>query len=119
MSSTTSSAPSATSSAASAIVIPSNLKVCFSQAVRYNCSCVGPGASLQVVGIILAIVSGLLIGSSFVFKKKGLLRSQADGAVAGEGVAYLKSVSTLLTICAYRLIHAHLPTAIMVDRHVK
>ena len=39
-----------------------------------------------------AIASGVLIGSSFVFKKRGLLRSQAGGAVAGEGVAYLKSV---------------------------
>ncbi|KAG5722279.1 Magnesium transporter NIPA2, partial [Termitomyces sp. T112] len=48
------------------------------------------GKNLKVVGIILAIVSGCLIGSSFVFKKKGLLRSQAGG-VAGEGVAYLKS----------------------------
>jgi hypothetical protein len=47
----------------------------------------------QIVGIILAVVSGLLIGSSFVFKKKGLLRSQAGGP-AGEGVAYLKSVRT-------------------------
>ncbi|KAI0769439.1 magnesium transporter NIPA-domain-containing protein [Trametes elegans] len=46
--------------------------------------------NLKVVGIILAIASGLLIGSSFVFKKKGLLRSQ-QGMVAGEGVAYLKS----------------------------
>ncbi|KAL0956980.1 hypothetical protein HGRIS_003081 [Hohenbuehelia grisea] len=46
--------------------------------------------NLKVVGIILAIVSGLLIGSSFVVKKKGLLRSQA-GHAAGEGVAYLKS----------------------------
>lgn len=50
---------------------------------------------LQVVGIILAIVSGLLIGCSFVFKKKGLLRSQANGAIAGEGVAYLKSVRSM------------------------
>ncbi|CDO76062.1 hypothetical protein BN946_scf184696.g14 [Trametes cinnabarina] len=49
-----------------------------------------PG-NLKIVGIILAITSGLLIGSSFVFKKKGLLRSQ-QGLVAGEGVAYLKSV---------------------------
>ncbi|KAF9227120.1 DUF803-domain-containing protein [Gyrodon lividus] len=47
-------------------------------------------SSLKVVGIILAITSGVLIGSSFVFKKKGLLRSQA-GHTAGEGVAYLKS----------------------------
>jgi hypothetical protein len=46
-----------------------------------------------MLGIILAIASGLLIGSSFVFKKKGLLRSQAAGT-AGEGVKYLKSVST-------------------------
>jgi magnesium transporter len=45
----------------------------------------------QIVGILLAVASGVLIGSSFVFKKKGLLRSQA-GHVAGEGVAYLKSV---------------------------
>ncbi|KAI0821671.1 DUF803-domain-containing protein [Trametes gibbosa] len=47
-------------------------------------------ATLSIVGIILAVASGLLIGSSFVFKKKGLLRSQ-QGMVAGEGVAYLKS----------------------------
>ncbi|KAM6501524.1 DUF803 domain containing protein [Amanita muscaria] len=51
---------------------------------------VSVGSNLKVVGVILAVCSGLLIGSSFVLKKKGLLRSQA-GAVAGEGVAYLKS----------------------------
>ncbi|KAI0630136.1 DUF803-domain-containing protein [Trametes polyzona] len=68
--SSTSTAPAASSSAASgSITVPGNLKI---------------------VGIILAITSGLLIGSSFVFKKKGLLRSQ-KGMVAGEGVAYLKS----------------------------
>ena len=49
----------------------------------------------QIVGIVLAVTSGLLIGSSFVFKKKGLLRSQAGGEL-GEGVAYLKSVSKAL-----------------------
>ncbi|KAA1471864.1 DUF803-domain-containing protein [Dentipellis sp. KUC8613] len=48
-------------------------------------------SSLKIVGIILAVASGVLIGCSFVFKKKGLLRSQA-GQTAGEGVAYLKSV---------------------------
>ncbi|THH28306.1 hypothetical protein EUX98_g5879 [Antrodiella citrinella] len=47
-------------------------------------------SSLKVVGIILAIASGVLIGGSFVFKKKGLLRAQAGGH-AGEGVGYLKS----------------------------
>ncbi|KAK0240817.1 magnesium transporter NIPA-domain-containing protein [Armillaria nabsnona] len=51
-------------------------------------------SNLKVVGIILAVVSGFLIGSSFVFKKKGLLRSQAGG-VAGQGVAYLKSASII------------------------
>lgn len=50
-----------------------------------------PCLTIQIVGIVLAVVSGVLIGSSFVFKKKGLLRSQA-GHTAGEGVAYLKSV---------------------------
>ncbi|PCH35856.1 DUF803-domain-containing protein [Wolfiporia cocos MD-104 SS10] len=68
--SATSSAASASSSAASgSFTVPGNLKI---------------------VGVILAITSGLLIGSSFVFKKKGLIRSQ-KGMVAGEGVAYLKS----------------------------
>ncbi len=43
------------------------------------------------IGVVLAIGSGVLIGSSFVFKKKGLLRAQR-GHVAGEGLAYLQSV---------------------------
>ncbi|EMD42335.1 hypothetical protein CERSUDRAFT_110848 [Gelatoporia subvermispora B] len=42
------------------------------------------------IGVVLAIGSGVLIGTSFVFKKKGLLSSQ-KGHAAGEGVAYLKS----------------------------
>ncbi|KAG8781215.1 hypothetical protein FRC12_022113 [Ceratobasidium sp. 428] len=77
--STTSAAASATSSAASsALSMPPKFKV---------------------VGIVLAVVSGVLIGGSFVFKKArlhiahtsaGLIKSQA-GHEAGEGVAYLKS----------------------------
>ncbi|KAK1221274.1 hypothetical protein PQX77_015934 [Marasmius sp. AFHP31] len=51
---------------------------------------VGTNSNLRIVGIILAISSGLLIGVSYVVKKKGLIKSQAGG-VAGEGVAYLKS----------------------------
>jgi hypothetical protein len=58
----------------------------------------------------------LLIGSSFVFKKKGLLRSQA-GHAAGEGVAYLKSVSTISATLSVLLIFA--AKATMVDRHDK
>ncbi|KAH9932637.1 magnesium transporter NIPA-domain-containing protein [Fomitopsis serialis] len=69
-SSSTSAAASASSSAASGTISVSG--------------------NLKIVGILLAISSGLLIGSSFVFKKKGLIRSQR-GQVAGEGVAYLKS----------------------------
>ncbi|KAF8530589.1 magnesium transporter NIPA-domain-containing protein [Hysterangium stoloniferum] len=90
MSSATSAVASATSSAAGGIPqLPSSFKV---------------------VGVILAILSGgywefsvlvdlepniislagVLIGSSFVFKKKGLLSSQA-GHELGEGVGYLKS----------------------------
>lgn len=62
-------------------------------------------SSLKIVGIVLAIVSGFLIGSSFVFKKKGLLRSQAGGP-AGEGVAYLKSVRRLDNDLNPPLIHS-------------
>ena len=67
---------------------------------------------LQIVGILLAISSGLLIGSSFVFKKKGLLRSQ-KGQVAGEGVAYLKSVRRPPSVLSSSLMYH---TAAMVDR---
>lgn len=58
----------------------------------------GPTSSpayFKIIGIILALVSGLFIGSSFVFKKKGLLISQQkvlqSGGEAGESHAYLKS----------------------------
>ncbi|KAI0828855.1 DUF803-domain-containing protein [Trametes gibbosa] len=50
----------------------------------------GQPAQYRAVGVVLAIGSGVLIGSSFVFKKRGLLNSQ-KGHAAGEGVAYLKS----------------------------
>ncbi|CAH7684863.1 magnesium transporter NIPA-domain-containing protein [Phakopsora pachyrhizi] len=51
--------------------------------------------SYKIIGIVLALISGLFIGSSFVFKKKGLLNSQQKsiekGCAAGEGHEYLKS----------------------------
>jgi len=72
---------------------------------------------LQIIGIVLAVLSGVLIGSSFVFKKKGLLRSQA-GHAAGEGVAYLKSVSNSLPQPVRHVINIPYQ-AIMVDRHDK
>ncbi|KAF8930195.1 hypothetical protein BGZ58_008387 [Dissophora ornata] len=45
----------------------------------------------KYIGLSLAIGSGLLIGSSFVFKKKGLINCTKNGMLAGEGHAYLKS----------------------------
>ena len=46
----------------------------------------------KYVGLALAVGSGLFIGSSFVFKKKGLLAAQRKYAtVAGESHAYLKN----------------------------
>ncbi|WVO17108.1 hypothetical protein L204_104798 [Cryptococcus depauperatus] len=48
--------------------------------------------TFKIIGISLAVGSGLLIGSSFVIKKKGLLNSTAKyGNQAGEGHAYLKN----------------------------
>ncbi|CEI90115.1 hypothetical protein RMCBS344292_04448 [Rhizopus microsporus] len=50
------------------------------------------GSLYKVIGVTLAIASGMFIGSSFVFKKKGLLQStEKTGGVAGEGYSYLKS----------------------------
>ncbi|KAJ3129325.1 hypothetical protein HK098_001737 [Nowakowskiella sp. JEL0407] len=45
----------------------------------------------SVVGLTLAITSGFFIGSSFIFKKRGLLDTNALGHEAGKGHAYLKS----------------------------
>ncbi|KAI8887066.1 DUF803-domain-containing protein [Backusella circina FSU 941] len=50
------------------------------------------GSLYKLIGVSLAIASGIFIGSSFVFKKKGLLEStKKSGGVAGEGYSYLKS----------------------------
>ena len=62
-----------------------------------------PNFSIDRVGIILAVGSGVLIGASFVFKKKGLLSSQ-KGKVAGEGLGYLKSVGSMREGCCLVLI---------------
>jgi hypothetical protein len=49
-------------------------------------------ASYKAIGVTLAVASGLLIGSSFILKKKGLLAcAKKEGHVAGEGQPYLKS----------------------------
>ncbi|KAJ1970872.1 hypothetical protein H4R35_005605 [Dimargaris xerosporica] len=49
-------------------------------------------AGLKTAGIVLAVVSGIFIGTAFVFKKKGLLHTNAKlGTTPGEGHQYLKS----------------------------
>ncbi|KZZ93352.1 DUF803 domain membrane protein [Moelleriella libera RCEF 2490] len=49
-------------------------------------------ASFKVIGICLAVGSGLFIGSSFVLKKVGLLKANEKyHEVAGEGYGYLKN----------------------------
>ncbi|KAL2358583.1 magnesium transporter NIPA-domain-containing protein [Cryomyces antarcticus] len=52
----------------------------------------GRPAVYKVVGLILAICSGLFIGVSFVLKKMGLLKSNVKyNEEAGEGYGYLKN----------------------------
>lgn len=58
-------------------------------------------ASYKVIGVLLAVGSGLLIGGSFIFKKKGLQAAERKFGVAkGEGHEYLKSwlVRSLLSL---------------------
>jgi drug/metabolite transporter (DMT)-like permease len=47
----------------------------------------------KTVGLILAIASGLFIGVSFIFSKKGLLKANEKySEIPGEGYGYLKNV---------------------------
>lgn len=47
----------------------------------------------KAVGISLAVASGFFIGTSFVLKKRGLLKANAKyHEEAGEGYGYLKNV---------------------------
>lgn len=116
MPSSTSSTSSATAtSTAKSYQAPSSLKVSPFSLTARRPSFTYP---VQIVGIVLALVSGVLIGSSFVFKKRGLLRSQA-GHTAGEGVAYLKSVRHLLRFPPMQSTTRHNLTGIMVDWHDK
>ena len=46
----------------------------------------------KVIGIILAVSSGCFIGTSFIFKKLGLLKANVKySEEAGEGYGYLKN----------------------------
>ncbi|KAG1630937.1 hypothetical protein G6F44_011193 [Rhizopus delemar] len=58
------------------------------------------GSLYKVIGVTLAIASGMFIGSSFVFKKKGLLQSTEKTVVVGEAcnfVAYAFTQAILVT----------------------
>ena len=49
-------------------------------------------ASYKIIGLVLAISSGVFIGSSFVIKKHGLLQANKKyNEEAGEGYGYLKN----------------------------
>ncbi|KAH8680826.1 magnesium transporter NIPA-domain-containing protein [Xylariales sp. PMI_506] len=49
-------------------------------------------ASYKIIGLSLAVASGLFIGTSFVLKKVGLLRANEKyNEAAGEGYGYLKN----------------------------
>ncbi|GAA6023085.1 hypothetical protein JCM11491_002328 [Sporobolomyces phaffii] len=79
-------------------------------------------ASYKVIGVMLAVGSGIFIGGSFVLKKKGLLAAQSkSGKAAGEGLPYLKSwmwwagmiimiLGELLNLVAYSFVDAILVT---------
>ncbi|KWU44440.1 DUF803-domain-containing protein, partial [Rhodotorula sp. JG-1b] len=79
-------------------------------------------ASYKVIGVLLAVGSGLLIGGSFIFKKKGLQAAERKfGAAKGEGHEYLKSwlwwtgmivmiIGELMNLIAYSFTDAILVT---------
>jgi magnesium transporter len=50
------------------------------------------GEMNKYIGISLALMSGVLIGTSFIITKKGLMEANRNnGGAAGEGYDYLKS----------------------------
>ncbi|KAJ7118113.1 magnesium transporter NIPA-domain-containing protein [Mycena epipterygia] len=115
--------PSSTSSPASSSLISALLPTASSSSASPSAASAMPTSpvstarpKLKILGIILAVASGLLIGSSFVFKKKGLLRSQAAGT-ADESVKYLKSplwwlgmsLMILGELCNFAGRHGHAP----------
>ena len=63
-----------------------------SNSTSSNSSDPGRPPIYKVIGIVLAVCSGLFIGVSFVIKKIGLLKANAKyQEEAGEGYGYLKN----------------------------
>ncbi|EPQ29352.1 uncharacterized protein PFL1_03107 [Pseudozyma flocculosa PF-1] len=88
---------SASASSASAAMSSLSAVLSSASAALASESSVASGAAsnppvFKFVGLALAVLSGIFIGTSFVFKKKGLLNAQKKYETqAGEGHAYLKS----------------------------
>jgi drug/metabolite transporter (DMT)-like permease len=85
----TSETASATSTIASATSASSTASATSTSAAEKA----GRPASYKLIGILLAVASGLFIGVSFVVKKKGLLKANVKyNEEAGEGYGYLKNL---------------------------
>ena len=57
--------------------------------------------SENVVGLILALSSSIFIGSSFIIKKKGLIRAGLSGVRAGMGFYSFWTNCAVLFICLF------------------
>ncbi|CAD6887432.1 unnamed protein product [Tilletia laevis] len=83
---------SAAAQTLSAIIASAQAALATQDAVIHGKAATQDPPVYKLVGILLAVGSGLLIGSSFVWKKKGLISSQQKySSTAGEGHHYLKS----------------------------
>jgi hypothetical protein len=51
----------------------------------------GSGETAKYIGLSLALLSGVLIGISFIITKKGLQESHENSTSAGEGYEYLQN----------------------------
>ncbi|KAH8659202.1 magnesium transporter NIPA-domain-containing protein [Tricladium varicosporioides] len=67
--------------------------ILYARAGATNANTATRPAIYKVIGIVLAISSGVFIGISFILKKVGLLKANEKySEVAGEGYGYLKNV---------------------------
>ena len=74
-------------------------------ALRENRLAAGFGiTSENVVGLILALSSSIFIGSSFIIKKKGLIRAGLSGVRAGMGFySFLRNCPVLVYISKFEI----------------
>ncbi|GAA5969865.1 hypothetical protein JCM21900_005547 [Sporobolomyces salmonicolor] len=80
------------SSATSALASATSAVASTSASASASAASASSPASYKLIGVLLAVGSGLFIGASFCLKKKGLIAAQQKaGGVAGEGHPYLRS----------------------------